>query len=457
MGLGTAAQRCASGHGGRALAWVLTCALAACAPELTDDLPDLDLTAAYASVPLALRQEEGPSEMGFSDPILDRLMAAALQGNPGLATARARLRAAAAEARAAGATVTGNGDASLSFNSRGSDVFSLGLGARLDPSRAARRVAASARAEAAQYDARDARRLLLEELATTYVNLRYYQQLLEFRRADVASRRRTLSEIEILRGAGAATEMDVISARALLVEARGRLPGIEAEAVRQRNLLSTLVGRPVGDLDVNLAFTRTQPLPKGVADHGVPADLLRARPDIRRAERLYAAALADIAAARASLYPSLSLSGLVRVPLDGGAGTASLVPGLTIPVFARPSLKAGVEAADARAIAAFEQWRSTVLAAVEELESALAVRAAAGRAAIASAEVVALQRRALDLSRRLLVAGGEITALDILDREQALSAARATLAQDRREVALAHILLLAALGLDRVGVEKPRS
>jgi multidrug efflux system outer membrane protein len=211
-----------------------------------------------------------------------------------------------------------------------------------------------------------------------------------------------------------------------------------------------LVGRPTGNLGIELAFTRTQPLPHGAVDHGVPADLLRARPDIRRAEKLYAAAVADVAAARASLYPSLSLSGQIQVPLNGSAATPSLVPGLTIPVFARPALKAGVEASEARATAALEQWRSTVLAAVEELESALAVRAAAERAAVASAEVVALQRRALDLSRQLLVAGGEITALNILDREQALSASRATLAQDRREVALAHIALLAALGLDGV-------
>lgn len=454
MGFNSAAQRRASVFGGRVPVWVLVCTLAACTPKLADAPPDMDRNAVYAIAPGNLGSDKGISETGFADPVLDQLVVAALQGNPGLATARARLRAAAAEARAAGATVTGNGDASLRFNDPGADALDLGLGVRFDPGRAADRAAASARAEAAQFDARDVRRQLFEEVVSAYIDLRYFQQLLEFRRADVASRRRTLSELETLLNAGAATEVDVVSARALLIEGRGRLPGIEAEAIRQRNRLSALVGRPVSNLGIELAFTRTQPLPQSAVDHGVPADLLRARPDVRRAERLYAAAVAEIASARADLYPSLSLSGLIRVPLGGGTETTSLVPGLTIPVFSRPALKAGVEAAEARATAAFEQWRSTVLAAVEEVESELAVRSAAERAAIASAEVVALQRRALNLSRRLLVAGGDITALDILDREQALSAARAALAQDRRELALAHVALLAALGLDRVVAEK---
>lgn len=457
MGSHIAAWRNAAGYRRGILMCVFAGGLAGCVPMPPEDLPDLDLAAAYAIGPQAAYARDAAWEVGFADPVLAQLIAAALQGNPDLAAARARLRAAAAEAQAAGAKVTGNGDASLRITDPGAETLNAGLTARLDPARAARQTAALSRAEAARFEAGDARRLLLEEVVTAYINLRYFQQLLEYRRADVASRRRTLNDLETLLDAGAATEVDVVSSRALLVEARGELPRIEADALRQRNLLAVLVGRPTSDLGVNLAFARKQPLPHNSVDHGVPADLLRARPDIRRAERLYVAAIADISAARSALYPSLSLSGQVQVPLDGTAGVTSLVPGLSIPVFGRPALKAGVEAAEARAMAAFQQWRGAVLASVQELESALATRAAAERAAAAAAEVVALQRRALDLSRRLLVAGGDITALDILDREQALSRARAALAQNRRDVALAHIALLAALGLDRVAAERAGS
>ena len=415
---------------------------------IPEDDVDLDLEAAYGAVPQDVASAAAIPEIGFTDPVLAQLTTAALDGNPGLAAARDRLRAAAAEARAAGATTSGNGDASLRFDDTGSEALNIGLGARLDPASAARQAAAVARAEAAHFDANDAQRLLLQQLATTYIDLRFFQQLLEFRRADVASRRRTLNDLNKLLDAGAVTEVDVVSARALLAEARGQLPGIEADALRQRNQLAALTGRSTSDLGIDLAFAHRQPLPHGTVDQGVPANLLRARPDIRRAERLYAAAVADITTARAALYPSLTLSGQVRVPLGGGTESASVVPGLSVPVFGRVALKAGIEAAEARAAAAFQQWRATVFNAVQELESALASRAAAERATAAAEEVVALQRRALTLSRRLLIEGGDITALDVLDREQALTQARTTLSGNRRDVALAHIALLSALGLD---------
>lgn len=437
-----------------ALLWLLAGLLAGCAPPPPDDLASLDLTAAYAIAPDDTGQGNRPVEFGFTDEVLAELVIAALEGNPDLAAARARLGAADAELRASGARVTGNADVSIRLNDPGADSADVGLGARLDPARAARQAGALARADAARFDAEDARRLLLQEVVTTYIDLRYFQQLLEFRRADVASRSQTLNELQVLFDAGAVTEFDVVSARALLIEARGQIPGTEVDALREKTRLSALIGRPVSDLGVNLAFAGEQPQPQDVLDQGVPADLLRFRSDIRRAERLYAAALADVSVAQAALYPSLSLSGQVQVPLDGGDVSTGLVPGLSIPVLGRPALRAGVDAAEAGAAAAFQQWRGTVLTAGQELESALAARVAADRAVAASTDVLALQRKALTLSRRLLVAGGDITALDILDREEALSAARATLALDRREMALAHIGLLSALGLNHAATTK---
>lgn len=431
------------------LAWVCIGLLTGCSPTVPDVSSDINLAAVYDTENQDAASLAGIPEIGFKDPVLTQLVTAALDGNPGLAAAQARLRAAAAEARAAGAEVSGNGDVGLRSDNTGTGSLDAGLAARLDPSRPARQAAAVARAEAAQFDADDARRLLVEQLVTTYIDLRFFQQLLEYRRADVASRRRTLNDLEILLGAGAATEVDVVSARALLVEARGQLPQIEAQALRQRNQLAALVGRPSGEFGVNLTFARKQPLPQGKVDQGLPADLLRARPDVRRAERLYVAAVADISTARAALYPSLTLSGRIQVPLNNAPDLTTLTSGLSIPVFGRFALKAGVDAAEARAAAAFQQWRTTVLTSVQELESALTSRAAAERTAAAAEEVVALQRRALTLSRRLLVESGDVTALDVLDREQAVTQARTSLAESRRDVALAHIALLSALGLDR--------
>lgn len=296
----------------------------------------------------------------------------------------------------------------------------------------------------------------MQEVVATYIDLRFFQQLLEFRRADAASRRRTLNDLETLRAAGETIDIDVVSARALLVEARGELPVLEADAISRRNQLAALIGRTSSDLGMDLAFAQHQPVPGGSTERGLPADLLRQRPDIRGAERRYASALADISVARAALYPSLSLSGQIGIPLDDGAD-ASLTPGLSIPVFNRPALRAGVDAAEARAVAAFQDWRTAVLTSVQELESALARRVAAERAVTAAEQVVALQRRALQLSRRLLTEGGDVTAFEILDRERELTSARTALAQSRRDLGLADITLRAALGLDTVAVTASES
>lgn len=429
--------------------------LVSCAPETTYVAPQITLSKTYRGAPHAMSQDAGRWELGFSDPVLDDLLAAALADNTSLATARARLRAAEAQARAAGVVVTGRGTADGRFNSNSPNTGDIGLGGVFDPAQPANSRAANARADAARFNEADARRLLLEEVAATYIEMRFQQQLLQFQRTDTASRRRTLEEIEIRVNGGVGTEVDLVSAEALLREAQSRLPGIEAAAISQQNRLSTLVGKPVGSLDVDLSFTGHQPLPQGRADMGVPADLLRARPDIRRIERLYAASIADIDAARADFYPSLNLTGLIRVPLTGEAATSSVITGLTLPVVGREQIRAGVDVAEADATAAFEEWRGAVLEAVEDVETALAQRSAAERAETISEDVVGLQSRSLELSRRLLDEGGGITSLDLLNRERAVSQARSQLATDRRDIAFSHITLRAALGLDQMVAETP--
>ena len=205
--------------------------------------------------------------------------------------------------------------------------------------------------------------------------------------------------------------------------------------IRQRNRLSTLVGRTVGDLGIDLTYPGNQPLPKSSGSLGVPADLLRLRPDIRQTERLYAAALADMTAAEAARYPTLSLNGVIRAPLSGGEASRSLAAGLTLPVFSQGALAADVRAANARADGALAQWRGVVLTAVEQVENALASLQAAYRSADAAKKSVALNTRTLALTRDLLETGGDVTVLDLLDRERDVSNARGSLAQSRRDVA----------------------
>lgn len=385
----------------------------------------------------------------FNDPVLNQLVREGLTGNLDVAEARERVREAEANLRRDSVAISGNGQAEVTGNSNSSNssqvsvTGSFGLGGRTQWATRA----GNQRLEAAEIGVGEARRLLLSNLGTAYVDMRFLQRNLETRQQDLRSRHRTLRDLNKQLDVGAATKLDVLRAEALVSETKAEIPAITADIIQQRNRISTLLGVPVGDLGIDLGYRGAQPLPRGVAEMGVPADLLRARPDIRLAERNYAAAVSDVGVAEASRYPSLSLSGLVTAPLSRGSWNESIVAGLTVPVFSQPSLAASVDAAESRAQQAYLVWRRTVLVAVEQVETALAELRAAHQAVRASREVVDLNQRSLDLTRRLLVENGDTTVLDLIDRERSVSNARATLAANKRTLANAYIALRVALGL----------
>jgi outer membrane protein, multidrug efflux system len=448
-------QRPATGRGRRApylLAVSAGALVAGCATLPVYEAPEMRLTDRYSILqPVSAGpRQDGAWWRAMQDPVLDQLVARALAQNLTIAEARSRLAEAEAQARRARVSnVGGDGSVDVSVTpGSGGDSAAVGLSAVFSPTRRAETAAARARLEAARHSATDARRLVIAEIALTYTDLRYAQQLLEYRRQDLVSRQRTRRDITTQFEAGAATRLDVVRANALVAQTEAQLPETEAVIVTLRNRLSTLMGEPAGSGGLDLRATGRQPLPVRDAGAGVPADLLRTRPDVRAAERLYAAAVSDIGVAEAARWPQLSLSGTIRAPLDGGGTAESLGLGLSLPVFSQPALAAGVDAAGARAEQALVAWRRAVLVAVEEVENALAALSASRRSAAAAARVVALNQEALTLSRQLFFESGEATVLDVLDRERAVSEARATLAQAQRDVARDYIRLSTALGIE---------
>jgi outer membrane protein, multidrug efflux system len=223
---------------------------------------------------------------------------------------------------------------------------------------------------------------------------------------------------------------------------------LNASIARQANMIATLLGTPAGALGISLEYPGRQPALEAPRRLGIPADLVRRRSDIRQAEALYAAALAEMGQARAAFYPSLSLSGQITAPLDSALSSSqALTVGLSLPLLSLPRVQAEADAAQARAEQAYLAWRLGVLSAVEDVESGLAAVAGSRLAARRAERVVALNAEALDLSRKLLDSRGDMTALDLLDRERAVSQARASLAQSQRDYASDTIALYVALGL----------
>ncbi len=385
----------------------------------------------------------------FNDPVLNKLVAEAVQQNLTIKQSQARLRESAASLRgASGAIWTGNGELDSRVPDRGSESVSGTLSANVNLAGEGRRrvESAEARLEAAKMNSVEAQRQVLAELSTAYIDLRFFQSIRQTREQDIVSRQRTLRDIQTQLSSGEATRLDELRARSLLTETRAEIPQIEADIIRQRNRIAALLGTTTGNLPVNLGYPGRQPVPSRVAKVGVPADLLRARPDVRSAERRYAAAVSDVAAAEAARYPSLRLSGVVSTPLDGGSSSSSVLAGLILPVFSQGALAADVDAADARVEQAYLEWRQGILEAIEEVENAQVLLSASISAFEATRQTVQLNRESLELTRQLVVSGGNTTVLDLLDRERALSTSRSALARNRRDVANGYISLMTSLG-----------
>lgn len=393
-----------------------------------------------------------PSEAGtwwdrFNDPSLDTLVVTALRDSPAIAAARARLSAAEHEARAAGVRLDGNATASVSETSEGSTGRSLGLGLDLLPF--GRRTADRALAEAQLNRERqlflDTQRVLVSDVATEYVQLRYLQALLDIRFAELELARGSIdaavSQTELNMG----TELDVLDARAYAAEIQSEIPATRASIVTAQRRIAALLGLPPGGLPETLERRGRQPIPVGIPGIGVPADLVRNRPDVRQAEHAYEAALAELGVARANRYPRLSLDGVIRAP-DPGDTVRSAAVAVSLPVFSQPALAAEEDAAGARVHQAYLIWQNEVISAVHEVERSLAAIVLASERLSAAQRAERLQDRRTSLVREAQSASGNFTLEDVIDADRALADNKEGTIEGARALALEYVGLWTALG-----------
>lgn len=159
------------------------------------------------------------------------------------------------------------------------------------------------------YGYQDALVSLLAEVATAYMRYRTLEEQLEVARTNVELQARSVEIVRSRFDLGAVTELDLAQARSLLRDTQSLIPGIEASLVQARDQISFLLGLPPSRLDSLLAGDpRIPDAPEDVIV-GLPAELLRMRPDVRQAERLVAAQSARIGIAAADFYPRLELVG----------------------------------------------------------------------------------------------------------------------------------------------------
>jgi NodT family efflux transporter outer membrane factor (OMF) lipoprotein len=414
---------------------------------------------------------------GWDDPLLNALVARGVAANLDLGQAAARVRQARWQITIAGASgrpqLSVQAEPSYTRLSRNSQIGAIasqggglagaGLpGTDFDSYRAGfdasweidlfggvrRSVeAARARADASEWSRRDARILIVSEIADGYFHLRSLDARIAIADADLAAQHELLDFISTRLHAGLVSTLDARRQEQAIAAATAARATLAAERETQLHALGLLLGGMPADLASALAASPTPPAVRPTIIAGLPSDLLRRRPDIRAAERMLAAASADIGVAVADRFPKLTLTGTAELV---STALASLFTGdslqlmgaanLSLPLLDGGRARATVHLREDAYREAELAYRATVLAALRDVEDALS-RHAADRdrlTALAAADVAA--RDALDTARVKYRAGlidfldvrtAEATSLDAAD-----SLAKARVAVDQDMVAL---------------------
>ena len=393
----------------------------------------------------------------FGDQDLDALVMLALDQNLTLAQAQSRLSAARAIAYASrssfrpnlstGTLTTPDPDAAVSYLQGNIDAtWELGLFGRAEGTR---RVAQAGVATASA-DLQGARVTLVAEVARDYLAMRGAQQQVAAleRVAEAQRARRKLMAKRV--GLGLATTADASRIDAEWAQSDAALAEPRARADAAAQQLAVLCGRmePAPEWLVARAPPRLSSAPRAA----LPADLLRTRPDVRRAEAAVLAAAGEVGIARSDLYPRLSLFGAITSATTTSGGefgfgrvVTAFGPSIDLPLFDWGARRARVDAKDAELAASVSGYRETVLEAVAETENALGSWNAQSARVVALRTALAAREREVhsaNSGRRLGLADG----LDEAAATIALEQGRLELMDAELSQSLAYIALYKALG-----------
>lgn len=452
--------------------------LAGCAvgPRYTGPAPS-EMPAQYPALDAGLTGQPATDRWWelLADPVLTALIDAALADNPDLAAAEARVRQSRAFARAAGAgylpALGASGRISrdkLSLNGENLALipitppvtaftdYRIGLDAawEIDLAGHTRRQveAAVARFGSRTETRNDARVVVAAEVASGYVDYRVATARLALARQLLAALDDSARLVRLQQQAGLASESDLRAADAERLSSAGLPATLEATRLAAQLRLAALTGQPAAGLAARLEADGAIPLVPAESPVGLPAELLRRRPDIRGAERELAAATADVGVAVAAQFPRFSLvgdAGFDSVRFGDLTSAASRFwnfgPQLTLPLFAGGQLRRQAEAAKAARDAAVAIYRGTVLRAIAEAETAV-VRFAASRRDAAGLGAAAGQLADRAGLERLRYDAGDISRLEVLLAERSANRAADLRAESAGRLALDFVALQKALG-----------
>jgi multidrug efflux system outer membrane protein len=410
----------------------------------------------------------------FHDPELESLVTRAVQSNLGLRVAEARVREARAQRGVIAAdlwpTVGATGSYTRNRLSKHGYLATLlppgtpvdynlyeadfDASWEIDVFGGTRRAVEAAGAEvaAAEFNRRDVLVSLLAEVARNYIEARGLQQRLTIAGQNAAAQRDALNITRDRYRQGLTSDLDVQQAAALLSATEAQIPALEILLKASIHRLGVLLGQPPGALLTELSSAAPVPALPPEVPVDLPADLLRRRPDVRRAERELAAATARIGVAVADLFPKFSLTGVAGLQsvsasdwFTGSSRLWTVGPTMQWRIFEAGRIRANVRVQTARQQQALAHYEQTVLNSFEEVENAL-VAYANEQVRFRSLEAtVDADRNAVAMARDLYQ-NGLADFLRVLDAQRSLYQAEDELAQSRLTMSLNLVALYKALG-----------
>lgn len=397
----------------------------------------------------------------FGSAELSSLVNEGQQNNFEIAAAMSRVRQAEANARIAGAPLLPDADIASSANralplSGGSPTTSasgmLEINYEVDfwGKNRAGLAAAEASLRANMYDRETVALTVTSGIVSTFLQVLSLRDRLQIAQQNVANAQRVLKLVEAQSRAGAASPLDLARQRSALANQQAALPDLMQQERDAQTALAILLGRPPQNFSVGEKGLATIQMPKIAA--GLPSELLTRRPDIRRAEARLAEANANVAVARAALFPSIRLTGSTGAQsnallslFDGPNLLANLGASLTAPIFDAGRLSSRRDLAVAQKQELVQVYRSAVVSALSEVEKSLgAIRSLEERYRLKNQEVDQA-RFAFELSEIRYRSGAE-DLMVVLDTQRILSEAQNQLGQIKLQRLQATVSLYKALG-----------
>ena len=429
--------------------------------------PAPEVTSAAVSEPVTLVEWW----RSYEDDTLTSLIDRAVRSNLDLREAEARIRQARAARGVGAADLWPTVDSSASYTrSRGSggndgfaggggstqDLFQLGLDAswELDFFGGTRRnvEALDADTKAAVEDRRDVLVTLTADVGLNYINLRGLQQQIAIARRNLEAQRRTAQITRRRFEAGFVSALDVANAEAQAATTASQIPVLESSAREAIYILSVLLGEQPAALVEELQGTEPIPPVPPTVPVGLPSDLLRRRPDIRRAEAQVHAATARIGVATADLFPRFSLTGSFGFSssdltslVNWSSRTWSVGPSVQWPIFDAGRIRWNIEVQNALQEQVLIAYQRTILTALRDVETALVAYAKEQEHRLLLEEAVANNRKAVKLSMDLYTAG-QTDFLNVLTAQGSLFSSEDALVQSTRTLSTDLVALYRALG-----------